>query len=206
MSAPQRKKISISLMIPFLVFIMFFSIMIWGKYRSSYEVPAPQQQPDVEYNRTVTLFFVADGIRLARESREIDPCEGTTCLKSVLDELLNGPVGEFEETLPEGTVVNSVTLEGDMAIIDFNSTFAEAMMPGSFAEMMAVYSVVNSVTTNFPQIQEVKLNVEGNSSAVLHHLDLSDPLVPDYSLEQLHSTVPDNTINKTTTKSRGSKQ
>ena len=55
--------------------------------------------------------------------------------------------------------------------------------------MLAVYSVVNTVAINFPQIQKVKIDVDGNKEAVLHHLELSDPLLPDYSLEQ--SRPPD---------------
>ena len=185
MSVQPRKKVTISVLIPFLVFILFFTSMIWQKYRSSHDVPANPPPQSTEGNRSVILFFAAEGTRLAREARELDPCEdNNACLKSVLDELLNGPVGEFEETVPEGTAVDAVRIEGNLATIEFNRTFSDAMLPGSSAEMMAVYSVVNTVTVNFPQIQKVKLNVEGNTGAILRHLDLSDPLLPDYSLEQ----------------------
>jgi spore germination protein GerM len=184
MPAHHRKKITISILIPFLVFILFFSIMIWQKYRSSHEVPAAQPPQSTEGSRPVTLFFAAEGTRLARESRDIDPCDDdSACLKSVLDELLNGPVGEYDETVPEGTLVNSIRIEGKQATIEFNRTFSEAMMSGSSAEMLAVYSVVNTVAVNFPRIEKVKLNVDGDKAAILPHLDLSDPLLPDYSLE-----------------------
>lgn len=70
-----RKKITISTLIPFLVFILFFSIMIWQKYRSSQEVVFTPPLHKIEGNRSVTLFFAVDGTRLAREARVIDPCE-----------------------------------------------------------------------------------------------------------------------------------
>lgn len=190
MPVRRRKKITISILIPFLVFMLFFTIMIWQKYRSSHEIPVTPPQPSSEGKRSVALFFAADGTRLAREAREIDPCgDDNACLKSVLDELLNGPVGEFGETVPEGTAVDAVRIEGNQVTIEFNRTFIDAMPPGSSAEMLAVYSVVNTVAVNFPQIQKVKLNVDGNSGVILRHLDLSDPLSPDYSLEQ--SPVPE---------------
>ena len=199
-----RKKITISILIPFFIFILFFSIMIWQKYRSSHEVPVAPPQQNVEGYRTVTLFFAADGTRLVREARELDPCEDdNTCLKSVLDELLNGPVGEFEETVPEGTAVDAVSIEGNQATIEFNRTFSEAMLPGSSTEMLAVYSVVNTVAANFPQIQKVKINVDGNKGVILPHLDLSDPLLPDYSLEQSPSPEPEKSPAGSTTNSKG---
>ena len=204
MSVHPRKKIAISVLIPSLVFILFFSIMIWQKYRSSHEVTVTPPQQNEEGSRTVILFFAADGTRLVREARKLDPCEDdNACLKSVLDELLNGPVGEFEETVPEGTAVDAVSIEGNQATIEFNRTFSEAMLPGSSTEMLAVYSVVNTVAANFPQIQKVKINVDGNKRVILSHLDLSDPLLPDYSLEQSPSPEPEKSSAGSTTNRKG---
>jgi spore germination protein GerM len=181
----RRKKVSINLLIPFIVFVLFFSIMIWQKYRSSHEVPVTPPQTNREKRRSVTLFFTADGTQLTRETRELDPCDNeTACLKSVLDELLNGPIGELEETVPEGVIVSSLRIEGEQATIGFNQLFSEAMPSGSSAEMLAVYSVVNTTTVNFPQIQKVKIEVDDNKTGMLRHLDISDPLIPDYSLER----------------------
>lgn len=187
--APPRKKMTVSILIPFVVCVVFFSIMIWQKYRSSREVTDSPALSQTEGRRVVTLFFAADGTHLARESRDVDPCDDdTSCLKDVLDELLNGPVGEYTEVIPEGTAVESVRLEGTLATVDFNRSFSEMIVSGSSAEMLAVYSIVNTATANFPNIQMVKITVDGNSGVVLNHLDLSEPLAPDYSLEL--SAVP----------------
>lgn len=186
MKTSGRKRIAISILIPFLVFSILFSTLIWQKYRSSLILPEPPPSHGTEISRSITLFFVADGTRLVREARELDACdEATGCLKNVLDELLNGPVGAFETAVPEGTSVNTVHIDGSLATVDFNHVFAEAVAPGSSAEMMAVYSVVNTVTANFPQIQMVKINVDSETNTRLRHLDLSEPLAPDYSLDQL---------------------
>lgn len=187
--APPRKKMTVSILIPFVVCVVFFSIMIWQKYRSSREVTDSTPPAQTDGRRIVTLYFAADGTHLARESRDIDPCgDDTSCLKDILDELLNGPVGEYTEVIPEGTAVESVRLEGTLATVDFNRSFSEMLVSGSSAEMLAVYSIVNTATANFPNIQMVKITVDGNSGVVLNHLDLSEPLAPDYSLEL--SAVP----------------
>lgn len=185
MAAQHKKRVSISLLIPFLVLALVFGVMLWQKYRDSRALPtAPQIQPALG-KRTVVLFFVSDGTRLAREARELDPCQDdSACLADVLEELLNGPVGEYEEPLPDGSAVNTVTIENDLAIVDMNTAFAQALPSGSSAEMLAVYSIVNTVTSNFPQITRVKLTVDGADVSRLRHLDLSEPLNPDYTLEQ----------------------
>jgi len=202
MSVHQRKKITVSVLIPFLVFTLFFSIMIWQKYRSSQEVPDASQQ-NVKNYRSVTLFFAAEDTRLARETRDVWVCDDeSTCLKNVIHELLNGPVGMFEATLPDGVAVNSVRIEGDLATVDFNHNFSDAMISGSSAEMLAVYSVVNTVTVNFPNIVRVKLNVDGNPGVILQHLDLSDPLTADYSLEQSVPAAPESTSSDPAPKQR----
>ncbi|MDD2852018.1 MAG: GerMN domain-containing protein [Desulfuromonadaceae bacterium] len=185
MAPYERKKISVGTVVPFLVCALFFSIMIWQKYNSSHDLPAPPPQQGEEARRSVALFFALDGSRLVRESREIYPCESeAVCVKSVLDEIVNGPVGDFDKTVPDGTMIHSVSVSGNQATIDLNGIFSEAMLSGSAAEMLAVYSLVNTVAVNFPGIQKVKLNIDGNPAAILRHLDLTEPLQPDYSLEQ----------------------
>jgi hypothetical protein len=181
----SRKKVNISLLIPFLVIAMVFGVTIWNKYRASRELPVLPQVQQPAGKRTAVLFFVADGTRLAREARQLDPCNGIAdaCLKELLEELVNGPVGELDESLPDGTVINTVRIDGDMAGIDLNKNFSDALQSGSSAEMLAVYSIVDTVAINFPQIRKVKLTINGDPKSLLRHIDLSDPLVPDYTLE-----------------------
>jgi len=51
--------------------------------------------------------------------------------------------------------------------------------------MAAVYSVVDSLAVNFPQIRQVRIFVEGKPVDTLKgHLDLREPLEPDFSLEK----------------------
>jgi len=204
MSPQQRKKININLLIPFLVIALVFGTMLWQKYRESRDVPVTPQITPSAGKRTAVLFFVADGNRLVREARELDPCEdAVACLDDVLGELLNGPVGEFDEPLPEGTVINSVRMDRDLAFIDLNRVFADSLPSGSSAEMMAVYSIVDTVTVNFPQITRVKLTVEGEQSSLLKHLDLSEPLAPDYTLEQSPQPEADADASQPSKKQKG---
>ena len=194
MATVRRRKISISILIPFVIVAMVFGVLLWKKMQASLEPhPVPQvHQPDVA--RKGVLFFVADGTRLAREARELPSCTDTeTCVKDLLDELFSGPLGDLEEALPEGAVLTGVRLEGNLAVVDVTRAFATDLPAGSSAEMLAVYSIIDTVCFNFPQIARVRITVEG-AAAGLNHLDLTDPLPPDYSLEQettsTNSAVP----------------
>lgn len=184
MSSERRKRINISLLIPFLVIALVFGVLIRQKYRASHEMPSRPQVQQPAGERTAVLFFVADGSRLAREARRLEACDGNACVKLVLEELFNGPVGDFDKALPESAALKEVLIEGDMAVVDMNRGFSDDLVSGSSAEMLAVYSIVNTVCANFPRIIKVKLRIEGEDKALLDHLDLSKPLTPDYTLEQ----------------------
>lgn len=181
----NRKRYPLNIVIPFLVIALVFSVMIWKKHRDSRR-PVPTPKISEPAGRPeIVLFFVADGIRLAREAREIDPCqEDTECMKDVMAELFSGPVGELNDAVPEGVQLNDLKIESDTAIVTLNSKFATELKSGSSAEMMAVYAIINTICINFPKISKVKLEIEGDGGGKLRHLDISEPLPPEYDLEQ----------------------
>ncbi len=136
--------------------------------------------------RTVTLFFASpDGAGLVREAREIDPCTDLAeCAEDVIGELINGPLGDLTPTLPETAMYRGVNVAGDLMTLDFGKELQDGVAAGSSAEMAAVYSVVNTIALNFPQVKRVSFLVEGKPVETLKgHLDLREPLLPDFSLE-----------------------
>lgn len=187
----QHRRSNLNLLIPFGVLALVFGLLIWEKYTATRVVEPTPPAGQAEGQYAAVLFFVADGTRLAREGRELEPCSGTeACIKAVLNELLNGPVGELDSPLPESTVIDSVRLDGQVAVVDIGPGFAADLPSGSSAEMMAVYSIVNTICINFPYIAGVKLNVADATEGRLEHLDLSEPLAPDFSLEHTAEQSP----------------
>lgn len=181
----NKRKISISILIPFAVVALVFGGLIWKKMHDSREPRPIPQINEPAASRKGVLFFVVNGTHLAREARDLESCGGTEeCLKDLLDELVSGPVGDLDEALPASALVNSVRLEGNLAIVDMNQAFVSDMPAGSSAEVLAVYSLVNTVCVNYPAVTSVKITVEGAVASGMKHLDLNEPLSPDYSLEQ----------------------
>lgn len=173
--------------VAFIVIAAVLGALMLRKYQGSREFPSPPSATAPEEGRTVTLFFAsADDDSLVREARSIEPCgELPECVESVLDELTNGPIGDLAPTLPPGASVQDVQIEGDTAVIDFDHEFVDGLPEGSSAEMTAVYSVVDTIAVNFPEIKRVRFLIDGEPLKDLKgHLDLREPLAPDFSLEK----------------------
>ena len=173
------------LLFAFVISALVIGTLIYRKYEMSRLKPAPPQ-PQESGILLVTLFFAsADGSGLVREAREIDACtEPTACAEEVLEELINGPVGEMSPTLPPTATFRSVRVDGESATVDFGREFAEGLPGGSNAEMIALFSVVDSLAFNFPSIKKVTFLLEGEPVKTLGQLDLTAPLTPDFSLEK----------------------
>jgi len=185
MSLPHRRRIGADVLIPFILLALVFGGLFWQKYQEARQLAEPVVTGPREVgDRRVILFFVDDAGKLSRETRQVDACQDpATCLRSILEELFSGPIGDLDPAVPEWTGINSVSIVGETASVDLEKSFSEALQPGSSAEMLAVYAIVNTICVNMPEITQVRLTLAGEDATHLRHLDLSEPLTPDFSLE-----------------------
>lgn len=176
------------ILIAFLIFAAVVGVLVFRKYEAARRVAAPPAKTQqVPGTTVVTLFFATeDGEGLMREGRELEVDEQLEDrIDSVVEELVSGPLGSLAPTLPPNTRVLGVQMKGDVARIDFGHELVEGLPSGSSAEMTAVYSVVDTVAVNFPQVKGVQFLVDGAPVAELKgHLDVSHPIAPDFSLEK----------------------
>ena len=176
------------LFLAFIISAVVLGVLLYRKYELSRapSSPPPSVTEQAPGKKIVTLFFAdPSGTGLRRETREIDPCdELADCVETVIDELVNGPLGELGATLPGTFSLNSVTFAGDAAVLDLEQGTWEGLPEGSSAEMTAVYSIVDTIVFNFPQIRRVRFLLHGEPMPMVKgHLDLREPLAPDFSLE-----------------------
>ncbi len=136
----------------------------------------------VEERREVFLYFAdRDGDFLIGESRKIekkkDPKDEA---KAVINELIKGSKRGWIPTLPPRTKCLSVQFDPrGRAIVNFNKALAKDHPGGSSGELLTVYSIVNSLTRNFPQIKEVQILIDGKPiETIAGHLSLRQPLPP----------------------------
>lgn len=173
------------IVLAFLLLAVFIGALLFRKHERA--MTPPSAAPQNSGLKTVTLFFAAQsGDGLVREGREIEPCdELSVCFEEILEEIINGPLGDLAPVLPLTGMFNSVGLDGDTARVDFAQELLDGLPSGSSSELYAAYSVVNSICFNYPQVQQVVFTVDGKPLATLKgHLDISRPILPDYSLEK----------------------
>ena len=90
-------------------------------------------------------------------------------------------------TLPAETRVLDVFVQArGVAYVNLSAEAASGLPGGSRAELLTVYSIVNTIVTNFPAVSRVQIVVDDQIVPSLGgHVDLSRPLPPDMTLVAL---------------------
>jgi spore germination protein GerM len=131
----------------------------------------------------VRLYFEApDRDGLLPEEREVAfSSDLARQLRTVVEELGRGSSTGLLATLPEGTRVLDVFVQArGVACVNLSAEAASGLPGGSRAELLTVYSVVNTIVTNFPAVGRVQIVVDSQVVPSLGgHVDLSRPLPPD---------------------------
>lgn len=105
--------------------------------------------------------------------------------KQVIELLARAPDDEVAvSALPQGTRLRALFLfEDGLAVADFSGEMSRAHPGGVWGEVATIYSVVDSLTFNFPSIRRVKILVDGREAETLAgHLSLARPFVMDLSM------------------------
>ncbi len=93
----------------------------------------------------------------------------------IINALIQGPgVSHLEPTWPKEVQVNSFFITDDKkAYVDLNITPQMVTHMDTRAELLAIYSLVNSLTVNIPKIKMVKILIQGKDALTLAgHIDL----------------------------------
>jgi len=187
------------IVLAFLLLALFLGVMLFRKHERALAPPTIPVESQQSGRLNVTLFFAAqDFDGLVREGREIGPCdEPADCFEEILEELINGPLGELSPVLPLTGMFNSVKLDGHTARVDFAQELLDGLPSGSSSELYAIYAIVNSIGYNYPQVQQVAFTVDGKPLQTLKgHLDMSSPISPDFSLEKGFEKLPAKKVKK----------
>ncbi len=129
--------------------------------------------------REMDLFFAdITGQRLSLERREVAGENRQDLIKNIVEELIKGPNDEDRmRTLPEPTLVRAVYIRDQTVWVDLGGAIEEEHPGGAWTEVLAVYSIVNTLTENFTDISRVQLLINGRESETFAgHVDISVPL------------------------------
>lgn len=138
----------------------------------------------IEEESLYLYFAERDGTFLTSEEHSISAATDPWQLsRKIIAGLIEGPERGSVRTLPATTHLRALyIMEPKTAVVDFSREISEEPMSAS-AELLAVYSVVNSLAVNSPEIDSVLILIEGRPAETLSgHIDISEPLTPDTQL------------------------
>ena len=126
------------------------------------------------------LFYVSDnGAELISVVREV-PFGATPVeqARRIVEAQVRTPTDGNVSAIPNGTKVRAVFLgaRGD-AYVDLSTEAAIGHRGGTLDEALAVFAIVNAITSNLPDVTAVQILVDGKEvDSLAGHLDLRQPI------------------------------
>jgi hypothetical protein len=136
----------------------------------------------------VKVFFPSateDPLLLAEDQMIFKSADVSNRARQILQNLQAGPRADTMLTpFPKETKVQDIFIsEQGTAFIDFSDTLATAHPGGILNELATIYSIVDSLTYNLPEIKQVKILIGGVEKETLAgHCLLLLPLEMDLSI------------------------
>ncbi|MEJ2658148.1 MAG: GerMN domain-containing protein [Desulfobacterales bacterium] len=151
--------------------------------------PASQDMGHIEHDATVTetedpakpvvhLYFAdRNNSFLKAEERDFQSNNPTEFGKAIVEALIEGPRSGLMRTIPQGSTLKAFYITRDgTAYVDMAGGVKDAYSGGVKSELFAIYSMVDSLTLNIPEIDSVKFLINGKESMTLNgHVDLRFP-------------------------------
>lgn len=161
---------------------------------SSTPATAGTREPEAVKHINVKLFFQSPdrpGLVIEERAVALSGDLGQQ-LRSVLEELVKGSSAGRLSTLDPATKVLEVFVSArGIAYVDLSKEVAAGQPGGSEAELITVYSIVNSLTASFPAVKRVQVLVDDHPApSMAGHVDLSRPLLPDMTFLAAASLAP----------------
>ncbi|NVM23887.1 MAG: GerMN domain-containing protein [Desulfobacterales bacterium] len=131
----------------------------------------------------VHLYFSDTDHRfLTTEDRSLaQPYSAVERARSIVYALIDGPNGPLTPTIPAETRLLAIYVTQDgIACVDFNRAISEKHPGGSLSELLSIFSIVNTLALNIPEIKAVKILIEGDEAETLAgHIDIRSPFRPN---------------------------
>jgi spore germination protein GerM len=165
----MKKWIYVLICLIFSLFIIFAIFKNTKNVEVETEVTefVPEEEISDEQNRTtlLTLYFVDSSTgELFPEVKKIDVKEIINePYEKIMNFLIEGSqTGENESTIPLGTKLNSIKLDGSNLIIDLSKEFIEKYEVNSEEQNKVIYSVVNTFL-ELKEISSVSFLIDGET-------------------------------------------
>lgn len=146
-------------------------------------IPTEHAQP----NKVLVHLYFADKNNsfLTSEDRVLFQPDSIAAFgRTIVEELIQGPREGLAPTIPVETALRAFyATQGGIAFVDVTEAVTENHPGGTRSELMTIYSIVNSLVLNIPEIDTVKILIGGREALTLAgHVDLRFPFQADMLL------------------------
>ena len=130
-------------------------------------------------------FADRDNSYLSAENRTFTGADSpVNAGRQILEALIKGPKKGLMRTIPPGTELRAFYLTPDgTAYVDLSEEATTGHPGGCKMEILTVYSIVNTLILNIPDIGSVKILIDGKETKTLAgHVDIRFPFKADMLL------------------------
>lgn len=135
------------------------------------------------HKRQVHLYFSdSSGKYLSAEQRVVEqPPDVASAARGLVEVLIRGPLEQGMRTLPRDAGLRALFVTSDgVAYVDFKADALDSHPGGVEAELLSIFSIVDTLVLNLEEIRQVKFLIGGQEAATLAgHVDISRPFRAD---------------------------
>jgi spore germination protein GerM len=146
----------------------------------------PDNAPAVPRIKATLFFASEEGRGLLAVEQEIPLAEGTVAqARSLIQaQLAATPPAPLVSAIPAGTSLRGLYVSSrNEAFVDLDTVVRDKHPGGSMNELLTVFTIVNAIITNLPDVQGVQILIDGREVDTLAgHVDLRRPLRKNDSL------------------------
>lgn len=174
-------------LVPLIALVMVAALVLAGCRGDGAGPDGDEAAPAAGRTASFDLYFPGEGGHLYAEERELEVTgEPRNRARAIVLALLDGPRSPaLQRPFPESVGLLDLYFQPDGTVyVDLGAEDQDTPPPGgSLAEMMRVYSVVDSIVFNVPEARRVALLWNGvQRESFSGHLDTSVALEADASL------------------------
>ena len=150
------------------------------------DMPLPGGMSAPTQKSPVHLYFASRNsyFLMAEQRVVLHPDDPVGLADTIVNALIKGPQKGLLKTIPADTRLKALYITPDgTCYVDLSEAVRNNHPGGSKSELLTIYSMVNSLVLNVPEIERVQILIEGNQAPTLAgHIDLQLPVKADMLL------------------------
>ena len=182
--SPYRKRILFKALCVLLaegaVLMALAAVYVSAAGPDSKDAPLPGGMSAPIKKSPIHLYFAGRNsyFLMAEQRVVLHPDDPAGLAATIVNALIKGPQKGLLKTIPAETRLRAIYITPDgTCYVDLSQAVRKNHPGGSKSELLTIYSMVNSLVLNVPEIERVQILIDGNEAPTLAgHIDLQLPV------------------------------